>query len=255
MRTYLIWAIMITMGVAIVTNSNKYSTASQLRATDPIGREQVQRLDNDWSDVPVDYFTYSSASRITIAGFVPSSYFQVGDILWIKQNSSEKYFYVFDVGDTYLDIDGGSDYTFTSDALQFIKFSRMGNPSGFPGRIRYTPELGQEGDTPTLLPDSTFLYYKMSGNQVIISGNVVWTEAAGTDSAIYISLPFTLRTGKSTWFTISILPLIYSPVADLVQVSVGENGVGGLLTMYVWNEGTLIPAGGNELYLQLIYYQ
>ena len=244
------------MGNAIVTNRKIYIPNAQLVTSDVTGREQVQRLDNDWADIPIGYFSYTSASRITIAGFTPITYFQVGDLLWIKQNDSEKYFYVIDVGDDYLDVNAGTDYTFTSDTLQFIRFSRMPNPSGFAGSFNYLPTVTLDGDTFTITPASTIVKYKMLGNYVIINGVIWGTVTSGVATNGSITYPFPIRDEVSTKQGATNNPYDTATFPGVLTLAYGWNVSTGLSAFY-FAEAFLqvFSSGGLGLHSNIQYYQ
>lgn len=183
---------------------------------------------SDWVEFPAasTAFTYTSASRITITGILPSDRFQVGDKLRIKQ-TTYKYFYVIGVTDStlstgYIDVNAGSDYTVANATIQELGISRLVNPSGFPPVFNYTA-------TPT---DCTFqsqaLTYSMQGSLVKISGNFSALTEDATNASIRMTFPFTLRsTSEDVGYVVQDIESSPTPaVGEIFGDYLGKIGFG-----------------------------
>lgn len=128
--------LIIIMGSILTGDGRKYFPNNQLEASDKSGRVNYQSLIEDWGGMLVDYFAFNTANRIEIDDTMVDvlASFQVGDRLRILQNDSAdyKYFFVVVVGEDYLLIAGGDNYTFTSSPIIEIAFSRYPTPFGWP---------------------------------------------------------------------------------------------------------------------------
>lgn len=150
--------------------------------------------DSDWKEFNPSNFTYSSATRVSVSNYTPADLFQVGDKLRLTQ-TTVKYFYIYAVGSNYIDISGGTDYTFVNAAVTAIATSRLSNPSGHPLVFTYTPTLTASGAMTIafLLPAlNRALYFKIDGSQMDVWGEVAVTLGGVVDEEIYFTLPFNL---------------------------------------------------------------
>lgn len=125
----------------------------------------------DWIELNLVQFSYSSASQINITGFDPRTRFAIGDRLRITQNSTVKYFVIYSVSSSSINIYGGTDYTFTSDAITAISFSKFPNPTGWPVNFTYTPIItpigGVGGGSVSPSVNSQFKF-SMFGNNIYL---------------------------------------------------------------------------------------
>jgi hypothetical protein len=100
----------------------------------------TSKATDDWTSFKPTNFTYSTANKITISGYTPSSFFQIGDRIKIVQTTA-KYFVVGAVGSDYINVYGGSDYTVANATITEFYLSREVRPAGFPAYFNYTASV------------------------------------------------------------------------------------------------------------------
>lgn len=82
-------------------------------------------------------WTYASATTITVPSDATTKY-AIGDRIKLTQSATVKYFYVVGVASTVLTITGGSDYTFTNNAITSNYYSHSASPLNFPQWFNFT---------------------------------------------------------------------------------------------------------------------
>lgn len=149
---------------------------------------------DDWQEFTQLTFSYSSATRITVAGGTATEYFSIGDKLELTQNSLVKFFYIVNVGAAYIDIYAGDDFTYTNNTITKLRISRISNPVGHP--ITFTKALPNasyvtsSGDTTVTIvnPATNKQNMYMVGNIVFVFGVFSLTVTVA-GSTIAVKLP------------------------------------------------------------------
>lgn len=183
------------MSTPVIKDANTYQVANQLKTADETGREQVQKLNQDWNRMLVSYFSYFSDNLLLIDGFAVADKFQVGDKVHIRQAGVDKYFYVVltDEDTNVLYVNGGSDYTFTNDDFDIFEFSRIANPYGHPIKFAFSPEPFEFDAAVSFSATEILTYYSMVGPLVTYFGTINFDIASGTPQVIRLKYPFILR--------------------------------------------------------------
>lgn len=164
---------------------NKFATA------DESGGSQIQNINDDWTQLDESNFSFSSATLIDVSTFDPTTRFEIGDRLWINQASTDKYFNIISVSSTQLTINGGDDYTFTSDTIDQIYSSKLISPSSFPKQFNTTPSVDDGSVTNITLVDSDE-FYNLIGATVFVQGYVQVSVGAAGANYCPISIPLSL---------------------------------------------------------------
>lgn len=175
--------------------------ADKFTPADNIGRRQYYPLSNDWIEMNPEFFTYLSASTLTVVlpdDTLLQDRFQIGDKVRIKQvgDSNYRYFYVINRNSTtnILTLDAGDDYTISNLALLEFAIGRGSNPTGHPQVFVYEPDFTNEDGTPIPfnIPGAGAVEYSMNGVLVTAVVNFFNLNVANFTNTINISTPFTL---------------------------------------------------------------
>lgn len=148
----------------------------------------------DWQSFNPANFSYSSATRIAVANITPSDFFKIGDRVKIIQ-TTDKYFYIYDVGATYIDVFGGSAYSVANADIDAFYMSKVGSPEGMDGYLEYTPSISADVGTPSF--SDVTAYVRLDGSLVTIILNVGINVDASAQ-ALYIGLPFAINASNFT---------------------------------------------------------
>jgi hypothetical protein len=95
---------------------------------------------SDWESIDVSAITYIAVDTLFTDSAELFSAIKIGDKVWIKQLNVDKYFYVIDKDSTtnYIYLNGGDNYSYTSDNTEFFGFSDEPSPSGHPLMFYYS---------------------------------------------------------------------------------------------------------------------
>jgi hypothetical protein len=162
-----------------------------------------------WKYLTPTAFTFSSATRINISSSLLSyTTFNVGDKLVLQQGGATKYFYVYNTGSSYIDITAGTTYTYTSETITYIGYSRLSPAPGHPIKFSYTPTLGATSGSITGQGTVTATFSLVGDTCIVDIYRANATTGSGTTS-LFESMPIN-KTG-STGYTIGFLFYIGTP--------------------------------------------
>ncbi|MEI6520463.1 MAG: hypothetical protein WCO98_10585, partial [bacterium] len=138
--------------------------------------------------VPVNE-TWNFATATTI--LVPDttiSKFSVGDKLRFTQDGVTKYFYITSIGNNFLAVTAGFDFTVTNTAISNNFYSKVISPIGFPQWFNYTPTV--VGLTNPNYTQQTGRF-KIVGNEVTVKFGVVIATWSDQTWEIIVKAPLT----------------------------------------------------------------
>lgn len=181
---------------------------------------------DDWKNFNPANFTYSSATRISIANYTPSDFFQLGDKLEIVQTTA-KYFYIGVVGNNYIDVIGGDDYTVANTAITSFAISRVDNPAGFPDYFDFTPAIYDAAGA-SITVDTKTCKLNMVGSLAILRYAISDTTFPASKSMIIVSSPFSFMDTDIYSDSQSVLPLSAGGKDIFVDFSMIASYVEGL---------------------------
>lgn len=186
---------------------------------------QLKTLINAKKPTPSDYnrmnqafFTYASATTITVTSIDATKFFQISDKLHIVQSGTDKYFYVVAVTSTLLTITGGSDYTLANATITTIELSRLATPLGFPVVMNYdcNPQGVGTASNFSLGTGQKLGRFLMIGKEVFFEAGVVFATMNSGDG-VKINLPVG-----------TVTPIGTNTVADRMLCQVTDNFTDGL---------------------------
>lgn len=135
------------------------------------GVDVVSLVSSDGWIIPVETWTYASASSFTISGDKTGKYSK-GDKIKLTQ-TTVKYFYILDVSysspNTTIKIYAGTDYTLANAAITSPFYSKQATPVGFPELFTFTPTVTGLSTTNhnvcwfTLHGKTIFINYRITG--------------------------------------------------------------------------------------------
>lgn len=138
-----------------------------------------------------DTWTYATATTITVPSDATGKY-SVGDKIKLVQSATTKYFYIVGVSATTLTIFGGSDYTFTNNAISSIYYSKVLTPLSFPQRFNWTPVWTAQGSNPAIVNGTISGRMSLTGKMCNFTTNIIMGSSTtyGTGDWLF-SLPIT----------------------------------------------------------------
>lgn len=230
----------------IVSDNKTYFVKNLIRTSDSNGRTLYQPLNEDWTIMNAEYFTYSSAQVIDVDPLVDIfESFQVGDKFKITQGGAVKYFYVISVDEGSLTILGGTSYTFTAAAIDIIEFSR-GEAFGFPANFNFAPGIVAANGAATYsnLNAASFEVAKFKLERTLLSMwlDVTFGSMAGATSSIRVTPP---TPSDFTTYERQIISVTYS---SGFGIGLAKMGGANLIEVYA-NATTLagFPVTTNDL--------
>jgi hypothetical protein len=126
--------------------------------------------------VPVnETWTFATATTILVPDTTISK-FSIGDKLRFTQDGVTKYFYITSIGNNFLAVTAGSDFTVTNTAISNNFYSKVISPIGFPQWFNYTPTVVGLTNPNYTQQNGRF---KIIGNEVTVKFGIViasWTD-------------------------------------------------------------------------------
>lgn len=138
-------------------------------------------------------WAYASATTFTIAGVDVTAKFSKGTRIKLTQSATVKYFVVASSSfstDTTVTITGGSDYTFTNNAVTLNYYSYQANPQGFPGWFTY--DCGPTGFSGT--PTQRTSRFRVDGNMC-----TAYVDITGTSNTTAFTFNAPMNYARSYW--------------------------------------------------------
>jgi len=185
------------MGTVITTDSNKYSSNSQLKTADDTGRNQLLPIDSDWVVMNPALFgladTYLSYTGNALVQFA------IVDRIRIRANagdltpSSDGYYYlvVFAVEEGKIHV---SNYDFIPNDIQEIRFSKFVEPTGWPYQLlnNSVTDVSVWNGSGTLDISTSLIdvAYRQIGREIMIDEfSSGWYIISGSGNTISIPFP------------------------------------------------------------------
>lgn len=146
-------------------------------------------LKDDWSYIDDTKCSYIAANHLTVSGFSANEFISVGDPIRIKQGGSTKYFYAVAVSGTGFQVNGGSDYTFNSDAITEVRRGIKNNPTDFPFIFNWDPNIqASSGSFSNLSSAFQTAKFRIDGSTCIMMINVDFASTTAATS-LYFTPP------------------------------------------------------------------
>ena len=144
---------------SIKTDNNLFLPKNQLVSSDDIGRENIQKLSEDWILMNVNDFSVVGANILGL-NFDGRSYFQVGDRIRILNSGVYKFFYVVDVLEGFIRLVGSG--SVSGGSIDNIALSRTVAPFGMGVGFSFEPTIG--ADVGSVEYSSRYGFYSIVGN-------------------------------------------------------------------------------------------
>lgn len=166
----------------------------------------VIAVDSDWNYFSTTSVVYVADNQIQVSNLKVFNNLQIGTPILVTQ-TTDKYFYVIekDTTNSYIYLNAGDNYTYTSGSISAIAFSDKLNPSDFPQVFDFSTgmEIWGYDTTPGSWVDITSNFsggsglreasYSMNGSVVTVSYNVGTVTLPADLVTIVMTSPFRKR--------------------------------------------------------------
>lgn len=246
-----------------VTNVKTGGLASNVRFTTA---GTLVTTSDDWETFGSGVFTYSSATRINVAGIDTLRNFAIGDRLKVTQ-STIKYLLVSNVSSGYIDVTRSDDYGLTNEAIVSIAKSSLPAPSGHPLFLDIYPTIYKGSDESAFsgaeLPDTrSYAGVSMVGNIVFLTLYLDWSAVfesseffPGGESSIYVATPLP-NVGTITYGYVISEGIHTSTGGTSVKITLGNGDITGYDGVHAkietLDEGTF-SAGPQEFLFSCVF--
>lgn len=188
-----------------------YLPHNNLEAFDPEGIDKNRPLSGDWYDFKQSFefvalengvgLRYGQIKFTDNTLYRHKDYFTIGDMIRYRQGSaSYKYAYVTDITDSYIQINGGSEFVLANDVVTHVGRAISPTPIGHPMRLRWLPQLVADSGTYSNggvdIDESEQFFFSMTGP--IVNMYMSLTDGNLTNDAVLFMTPPTLINGYHT---------------------------------------------------------
>jgi hypothetical protein len=212
------------------------TTIQDLKQQQHAASVSTQNYIGGWYPLLSTLYTYNADNVINVAG-IEIDKFSLGQMLWIIQGGSAKYFYVTKVDKVngLIKVNAGNEYTYTNIDIDKIYIATSSNPVGFPPAFSVTIAATDTSNESISSQDCNL--YMINGLVILNFQTENWNKTGSATATVQGDLPIKGNPNRMHWHAGIALRSNATPVAGRLQIN------GNTFVLYRLDGGTFAASG------------